>query len=146
MGKLAKDAKDLILGNDNSDKEPLDFKAELKKAIESGEISKSDGTLLITARANCDKMAEFISRIEEKEVIKASKENGREFDSLEEAKEYEEKELKKEKEKEEKENKHHEQIQKQSLEEQIKASQNEAKAKIASERTLQKSKENDKNK
>ena len=146
MGKLAKDAKNLILGNDNSDKEPLDFKTELQNAIKSGEISKADGTLLITARANCDKFAEFISRTEEKEVIKASKENGKEFDSFEEAKAYEEEMKEKAKEKEEKEQKRQEEIKKQSLEEQIKASQNELKAKMASERTLQKPKEIDKNK
>ena len=89
MGNVAKDTKNLILGNDGSDKEPVDFKTELQKAINSGLITKADGTLLITSRTNCDKLGEEITKTEEKEVIKAGREEGVEFDTLEEAKEYE---------------------------------------------------------
>ena len=70
MGKLGKDAKDLLLGNDGSDKDPIDFKTELQNAINKGLISKADGTLLISSRTTCDKLAEQISKIEEKEVIR----------------------------------------------------------------------------
>jgi hypothetical protein len=95
LGKLAKDAKDLILGNDNSDKEAEDFKTELQKAINSGVISKSDGTLLITSRTNADKMGEELLKRIEKDLTLAR--DGKEFDTAEEALEYEkEKEEKKE--------------------------------------------------
>ena len=135
---LGQDAKNLILGNDGSDKEPVDFKTELQNAIKAGLINKADGTLLITSRTNCDKLGNLISRTEEKEVIKAGKENGKEFDSLEEEVEYNKEKEKKKKEKEEKRLKT---IQQNSLEEQIKASQNANKAKIKSEENLEKQKE-----
>ena len=137
---LGQDAKNLILGNDGSDKEPVDFKTELQNAIKDGLINKADGTLLITARTNCDKLGDLISRTEEKEVIKAGKENGKEFDSLEEELEYNKEKEKKKKEKEEKRLKA---IQQNSLEEQIKASQNANKAKMKSEKDLEKIKEID---
>ena len=124
MGRLAKDVKNLILGNDGSDKEPLDFETELQKAIENGLK-----TLLITAKSNVDDLAELISVKEEKEVIKASKENNVEFNSIEEAIEYKNKKKKKK-----------EQLQQSSLEQQIQASQNEIKAKIAAEKKLEKDK------
>ena len=129
MGRLAKDVKNLILGNDGSDKEPLDFETELQKAIENGLITKADKTLLITAKSNVDDLAELISVKEEKEVIKASKENNVEFNSIEEAIEYKNKKKKKK-----------EQLQQSSLEQQIQASQNEIKAKIAAEKKLEKDK------
>ena len=135
---LGQDAKNLILGNDGSDKEPVDFKTELQNAIKEGLINKADGTLLITARANCDKLGDLISRTEEKEIVKASKENSREFNSLEEELEYNKE---KEKKKEEKEKKRLKEVQQNSLEEQIKASQNANKAKIKSEENLEKQKE-----
>lgn len=143
MGRIAQDAKNLILGNDGSDKEPVDFKSELQNAIKAGLITKADGTLLITSRTNCDKLAELITKSEEKEVIKAAKENGIEFDTPEEAIEYEKEEKKK---KEEKDRKRQEKVQEQSLEEQIKASQNTAKAKMQAERNLEKQKEIERNK
>ena len=143
MGRIAQDAKNLILGNDGSDKEPVDFKSELQNAIKAGLITKADGTLLITSRTNCDKLAELITKSEEKEVIKAAKENGIEFDTPEEAIEYEKEEKKK---KEEKDRKRQEKVQEKSLEEQIKASQNTAKAKMQAERNLEKQKEIERNK
>ena len=143
MGRIAQDAKNLILGNDGSDKEPVDFKTELQNAIKAGLITKTDGTLLITSRTNCDKLAELITKSEEKEVIKAAKENGIEFDTPEEAIEYEKEEKKK---KEEKDRKRQEKVQEQSLEEQIKARQNTAKAKMQAERNLEKQKEIERNK
>ena len=84
MGNLGKDAKDLIMGNDGSDKEPEDFKTELQKAINAGLITKSDGTLLITSRMNADKLAELIAKSQEKDVTNAAKGDGKEYDNLEE--------------------------------------------------------------
>ena len=140
MGNLGKDAKNLILGNDGSDKEPVDFKTELQNALKAGLITKADGTLLITSRTNCDRFADLIARTEEKEVISAAKEDEMEFDTPEEAKEYleEQKDKKEDKEKKERERKEKE---KQSLEQQIMASQNEAKAKMKAEKNLEKQKQ-----
>ena len=135
---LGQDAKDLILGNDGSDKEPDDFKTELQRAIKEGLITKADGTLLITSRTNVDKLAELISKAEEKDVINASKELGRQFDSLEEELAYKEEKEKKEK---EKERRRQERVQQNSLEEQIKASQNATKAKMVAEKEMDKPKE-----
>ena len=128
MGRLARDAKNLILGNDGSDKEPSDFKTELQNAIKSGLISKADGTLLITSRANNDKLGELIYKAEEKEVIKSERENKKEFnDEIENKKKKEEK--RKEKERQDK-------IQSASLEQQIEASKNATRAKIEAEKNL----------
>ena len=74
MGKLGKDAKDLIIGNDGSTKEPNDFKSELQEAIKNGVVSKSDGTLLITSRMNVDKLGEKIEKEQEKGVVAILKE------------------------------------------------------------------------
>ena len=134
MGRITNDTKDLILGKDGSEKEPVDFKTELQNAIKAGLITKADGTLLITSRTNCDKLAEMIMKSEMKEIIKAGKELGIEFDTLEEAKEYEEKEKDK---KEKKERERQEKTQEQSLEQQIQASQNATKAKVAAEKGLE---------
>jgi hypothetical protein len=101
LGKLGKDAKDLIVGIDGSDKEPNDFKTELQDAIKNGVVTKSDGTLLITSRLNADKLGEQIDKAQIKGVSIASE--GKEFDSPEEAKEYQAKkaeQLRKRKEKE----------------------------------------------
>lgn len=132
MGRLAQDAKNLILGNDGSDKEPLDFKTELQNAIKAGLVTKADGTLLITSRTNTDKFADLISRTEEKEVIKAGKETGRENDFSEEL------EKKKEKEEKKREEERKEKVQKDSLEQQIEASKRVTKAKIEAEKNLEK--------
>ncbi len=134
---LGQDTKDLILGNDGSDKEPDDFKTELKKAIDSGLITKADGTLLITSRTNCDKLAELIARTEEKEVTKASKEDGKEFETSEELEHYEE---------EKKEEKRLEKDQKESLEQQIEASKKATKARMEAEKNLGKEIETEKRK
>ena len=74
MGKLGKDAKDLLVGNDGSEKEPKDFKVELQDAIKDGTVKKSDGTLMITARLNVDKFGEKITKQQENGVKKAAKE------------------------------------------------------------------------
>ena len=137
MGRLAQDAKNLILGNDGSDKEPLDFKTELQNAIKAGLITKADGTLLITSRTNCDKLAELIARTEEKEVTKASKEDGKEFETSEELERYEE---------EKKEEKRLEKDQKESLEQQIEASKKATKARMEAEKNLGKEIETEKRK
>ena len=90
MGKFSKDVKDLIVGNDGSDKEPDDFKTELQRAINKGDISKSDGTLLITSRMNVDKLADEITKRQEKAVTISVK-DGKVFDSPEEELEYKKK-------------------------------------------------------
>ena len=129
MGRLAQDAKNLILGNDGSDKEPLDFKTELQNAIKAGIITKADGTLLITSRTNIDKLADLITRIEEKEVINAGKEKGLENEPFEKTENKKEKEEKKKKEEE-----RIEKVKKDSLEQQIEASKKATKAKIEAEK------------
>ena len=131
MGKFAQDIKNLILGNDGSDKEPLDFKSELQKAIKEGKISKADGTLLITSRTNSDKFAELIAREEEKEVIEAGKENGKEYNFSE-----GEFESKKEKDEKKREKERQDKIQKDSLEQQIEASKNATRARMEAEKNL----------
>ena len=141
MGKIANDAKNLLLGNDGSDKEPVDFKTELQNAIKAGLITKADGTLLITSRTNCDKLADAITKTEEKEVARAAKEDGMEFDTLEEAKEYEEEQEEKKEEKAKKQRERQAKEQEQSLEQQIQASQNATRAKMASERDMTKDKQ-----
>ncbi len=62
MGNLGKDAKDLLIGKDGSEKEPDAFRPELQKAIKTGVITKGDGTLLITARDNSDKLGDNINK------------------------------------------------------------------------------------
>jgi len=70
LGKLSKDARDLLIGKDGSEKEPNDFKTELQNAIKNGIINKTDGTLLITTRMNVDKMGEKINKAQENAVRK----------------------------------------------------------------------------
>jgi len=143
MGDLAKDTKNLILGNDGSEKEPVDFKTELQDAIKKGLITKADGTLLITSRTNCDKLGELITKTEEKDVIKASREEGIEFETLEEAKEYAENMEEKKEDKEKKEREKQLKTQEKSLEQQIQESQNRTKARMEAEKELQETKQND---
>lgn len=143
MGDLAKDAKNLILGKDGSEKDPIDFKTELQNAIKSGLITKADGTLLITSRTNCDKLGESITKSEEKDVIKAGKEEGIEFETLEEAKAYEEAKEEKKEDKEKKERERQQDIQEKSLEQQIMDSQNKTKARMEAEKELTGQKQND---
>lgn len=62
MGKLGKDAKDLLIGKDGSENEPKDFKTELEESIKAGILTKAEGTLLVTARMNVDKLGENIDK------------------------------------------------------------------------------------
>lgn len=62
MGDLGKDAKDLLIGKDNSEAEPDDFKSELQNAIKEQKTTKADGTLLITARETVDKFGALIDK------------------------------------------------------------------------------------
>ena len=82
MGNLAKDAKDLLIGKDGSEKEPNDFKPELQNAIKSGIISKANGTLLITAREVSDKLGNTIDK-KQIDAVKKIKDNEL-YDSAEE--------------------------------------------------------------
>ena len=82
MGKLGKDAKDLLIGKDGSEKEPDDFKPELQNAIKHGIVTKADGTLLITARDNSDKLGIAIDK-KQVDAVKKIKDNEL-YDSAEE--------------------------------------------------------------
>ena len=82
MGNLAKDAKDLLIGKDGSEKEPNDFKPELQNAIKHGIISKANGTLLITAREASDKLGNTIDK-KQIDAVKKIKDNEL-YDSAEE--------------------------------------------------------------
>ena len=82
MGKLGKDAKDLLIGKDGSEKEPDDFKPELQNAIKHGIVTKADGTLLITARDNSDKLGIAIDK-KQVDAVKRIKDNEL-YDSAEE--------------------------------------------------------------
>ena len=82
MGNLAKDAKDLLIGKDGSEKEPNDFKPELQNAIKNGIISKANGTLLITAREASDKLGNTIDK-KQIDAVKKIKDNEL-YDSAEE--------------------------------------------------------------
>ena len=82
MGKLGKDAKDLLIGKDGSEKEPDDFKPELQNAIKHGIVTKADGTLLITARDNSDKLGLAIDK-KQVDAVKRIKDNEL-YDSAEE--------------------------------------------------------------
>lgn len=100
MGRLGKDAKNLLIGNDGSQNEPDDFKTELDNAIKKGVVTKSDGTLLITSRIKVDKFGDEITNNQEKDIKNI---NSREsYDTLEEELEAEKKKKEKEKEKERK--------------------------------------------
>ena len=98
--------------------------------------------MLITSRTNCDKLGEEIVKTEEKDVINAARGDGKEFDTLEEAKEYEAEEEKKE-DKEKKEKERQVKAQEKSLEQQILDSQNKTRARMEAEKELTETKQND---
>lgn len=100
MGKLGKDAKDLLIGKDGSEKEPNDFKPELQSAIKNGIVTKADGTLLITARDNSDKLGLAIDK-KQVDAVKKIKDDEL-YDSAEEEKEAMKKKEEKKKEQERK--------------------------------------------
>ena len=100
MGKLGKDTKDLLIGNDGSEKEPKDFKSELQDAINDGLVKKADGTLMITDRLNVDKSGEKMIKEQEKGVKKIK--DNEVYDTIEEELEAEKRKEEKAREKEQK--------------------------------------------
>ena len=96
MGKLGKDFKSLIAGEDGSDAIPEDFKTEVANALKKGIISKPEGALLIATKMNTDKKASEMAESQEKDVKKIKQDEV--YESIEE-------ELAAKKEKEEKERK-----------------------------------------
>ena len=70
MGKLGKDFKSLIAGEDGSDAIPEDFKTEVANALKKGIISKPEGALLIATKMNTDKKASAMAESQENDVKK----------------------------------------------------------------------------
>ena len=96
MGKIGKDFKSLIAGEDGSATEPDDFKSEVAKALKEGIITKPEGALLIATKLNADKKGSEIIENQEKDVKKIKQDEV--YNSIEEEmaakKEKEEKERK----------------------------------------------------
>lgn len=70
MGKIGKDFKSLIAGEDGTGTEPDDFKTEVANALKEGLISKPEGALLIATKLNADKKGSDIVENQEKDVKK----------------------------------------------------------------------------
>lgn len=62
MGRIFSDFKKLILGQDNSEQTPLDFKEEVAVSLKINIIDKAKASLLIMARNNSDKLGEEIDK------------------------------------------------------------------------------------
>lgn len=99
MGKISKDFKGLIAGEDGTGTEPEDFKSEVAAALKEGIITKPEGALLIATKLNADKKGSEMIESQEKDVKKIKQDEV--YNSLEE-------ELAAKKEKEEKERKRRE--------------------------------------
>ena len=70
MGKIGKDFKSLIAGEDGTNTEPDDFKSEVANALKQGLITKPEGALLIATKLNADKKGTEIIENQEKDVKK----------------------------------------------------------------------------
>lgn len=96
MGKISKDFKGLIAGEDGTNTEPEDFKTEVANALKEGIITKPEGALLIATKMNADKKASEMIENQEKDVKKIKQDEV--YNSIEEEiaakKEKEEKERK----------------------------------------------------
>ena len=99
MGKIGKDFKSLIAGEDGTGIEPEDFKTEVANALKAGIITKPEGALLIATKMNADKKGSEMTEKQEKDVKKIKQDEV--YNSIEE-------ELAAKKEKEEKERKRRE--------------------------------------
>lgn len=99
MGKIGKDFKGLITGEDGSANEPEDFKTEVAESVKTGLITKPEGALLIATKLSVDKKGAELVEKQEKDVKKINQEEV--YNSIEE-------ELAAKKEKEEKERKRRE--------------------------------------
>ena len=70
MGKIGKDFKSLIAGEDGTDVQPEDFKTEVANALKEGLITKPEGALLIATKMNADKKGSEMIDNQEKDVKK----------------------------------------------------------------------------
>ena len=70
MGKIGKDFKSLIAGEDGTGIEPEDFKTEVAKALKEGLITKPEGALLIATKMNADKKGGEMIDNQEQDVKK----------------------------------------------------------------------------
>ena len=70
MGKIGKDFKGLIAGEDGTGTEPEDFKTEVANALKDGVITKTEGALLIATKMNVDKKGSEMIDNQEKDVKK----------------------------------------------------------------------------
>ena len=70
MGKIGKDFKSLIAGEDGTGVEPEDFKTEVANALKEGLITKPEGALLIATKMNADKKGSEMVDSQEKDVNK----------------------------------------------------------------------------
>ncbi len=62
MNSFLLDVKKILLGEDDSENTPLDFKEELASSINNNIIDKAKATLLMTARSNVDKLGNDIDK------------------------------------------------------------------------------------
>ena len=82
MGKICKDFKSLIAGEDGTGTEPEDFKTEVAKALKEGLITKPEGALLIATKMNADKKGSEMIDSQEKDVKKIKQDEV--YDTIEE--------------------------------------------------------------
>ena len=68
MNRILLDAKKLLLGIDETENEPADFKEEINNSIKNNTITKAMATLLLTARKNADALGKKIVKKQEDDV------------------------------------------------------------------------------
>ena len=68
MNRILLDAKKLLLGIDESENTPADFKEEINNSIKNNIITKAMATLLMTARNNADALGKKIVKKQEDDV------------------------------------------------------------------------------
>ena len=69
MNRIFLDFKKLILGQDNSEQTPLDFKEEVAVSLKENIIDKAKASLLMIARNNSDKLG---TEIDKKQIADVS--------------------------------------------------------------------------
>lgn len=68
MNRILLDAKKLLLGIDEAESTPADFKEEINNSIKNNTITKAMAALLITARNNADALGKKIVKKQEDDV------------------------------------------------------------------------------
>ena len=68
MNRILLDAKKLLLGIDEAENTPADFKEEINNSIKNNIITKAMATLLMTARNNADALGKKIVKKQEDDV------------------------------------------------------------------------------